>query len=75
MLKPGGKLLYATCSIFPQENERLIKRFMAKTDDAIHRPISAPWGLKCEYGRQLFPQIDGHDGFYYALLQKQSKLD
>jgi len=75
MLKPGGKLLYATCSIFPQENERLIKRFMAKTDDAIHRPIIAPWGLKCEYGRQLFPQIDGHDGFYYALLQKQSKLD
>ncbi|MAY42670.1 MULTISPECIES: 16S rRNA (cytosine(967)-C(5))-methyltransferase RsmB [unclassified Neptuniibacter] len=75
MLKPGGKILYATCSIFPQENERLIKRFMAKADDAVHRPIDAEWGIKREYGRQLFPQVSGHDGFYYALLQKQSKLD
>jgi 16S rRNA (cytosine967-C5)-methyltransferase len=75
MLKPGGKILYATCSIFPQENERLIKRFMAKADDAVHRPIDAEWGIKREFGRQLFPQMNGHDGFYYALLQKQSKLD
>ncbi len=75
MLKPGGKLLYATCSIFPQENERLIKRFIAQTDNVKHITIDAPWGIQREYGRQLFPQIDGHDGFYYALLEKQGKLD
>ncbi len=71
MLKPGGKLLYATCSIFPQENERLIKRFVNQSEDVVHHVIDADWGIACEYGRQLFPQPDGHDGFYYALLEKQ----
>ena len=70
MLKPDGKLLYATCSIFPQENERLIKQFLQQHDDVIHIEIEQPWGVKRPYGRQLFPQSDGHDGFYYALLQK-----
>ncbi|WP_420599623.1 16S rRNA (cytosine(967)-C(5))-methyltransferase RsmB [Neptuniibacter sp.] len=70
MLKPGGKLLYATCSIFPQENERLVGRFVNQTSNVQHLPIEAKWGLEREYGRQLFPQENGHDGFYYALLQK-----
>lgn len=70
MLKPGGKLLYATCSIFPQENERLVGRFVTQNTDAKHIKIEAEWGLEREYGRQLFPQENGHDGFYYALLQK-----
>ncbi|WP_299182270.1 16S rRNA (cytosine(967)-C(5))-methyltransferase RsmB [uncultured Neptuniibacter sp.] len=70
MLKPGGQLLYATCSIFPQENERLVKRFIAETDDVTHLPIKAGWGIEREVGRQLFPQVGGHDGFYYALLEK-----
>jgi len=70
MLKPGGKLLYATCSIFPQENTRLIKQFMTQTENAKHLPITAEWGIEQEYGRQLFPQSNGHDGFYYALLEK-----
>ncbi|WP_415902421.1 16S rRNA (cytosine(967)-C(5))-methyltransferase RsmB [Neptuniibacter sp. QD29_5] len=70
MLKPGGKLLYATCSIFPQENGRLIKQFVTQTANAKHLPIKAEWGIEQEYGRQLFPQSNGHDGFYYALLEK-----
>ncbi|PIE20420.1 MAG: 16S rRNA (cytosine(967)-C(5))-methyltransferase [Neptuniibacter caesariensis] len=70
MLKPGGKLLYATCSIFPQENERQIQRFIRHNTDAQHLPIEAEWGLERAFGRQLFPQKDGHDGFYYALLEK-----
>lgn len=74
MLKPGGKLVYATCSIFPQENERLVKRFISQSEDALHIEIDAPWGILREHGRQLFPQIGDHDGFYYALLEKQSKL-
>lgn len=70
MLAPGGKLLYATCSIFPQENERLMKRFLTQQSDAQHLPLSAEWGVSRPYGRQLFPQPQGHDGFYYALLTK-----
>jgi 16S rRNA (cytosine967-C5)-methyltransferase len=70
MLKPGGKLLYATCSIFPQENERQIKRFISNNSDAKHLAIDASWGIEREFGRQLFPEKGGHDGFYYALLEK-----
>ncbi|MBY4677728.1 16S rRNA (cytosine(967)-C(5))-methyltransferase RsmB [Marinobacterium arenosum] len=73
MLKPGGRLVYATCSIFPQENERLVQRFLKQTDDACHCPIEADWGLPCDTGRQLLPQRDGHDGFYYAVLEKAKK--
>lgn len=70
MLKPGGKLLYATCSIFPQENERLIKRFISQQSDAEHLPLSGDWGVERPFGRQLFPTRSSHDGFYYALLSK-----
>lgn len=70
MLKPGGRLVYATCSIFPQENERVVERFLKLQDNAEHRRIDANWGLERPYGRQLFPQPEGHDGFYYAVLIK-----
>lgn len=70
MLKPGGKLLYATCSIFPQENERLIKRFITQQDDARLMPLQLACGEAREYGHQLFPVPGSHDGFYYALLSK-----
>ncbi len=70
MLKPGGTLLYATCSIFSQENERLIERFLKAHNDAQHQVIDASWGMERKYGRQMFPQQNGHDGFYYALLTK-----
>ena len=70
MLKRGGTLIYATCSIFPQENERLIERFIKENPDAIHTPIEAVWGLERPFGRQLFPQPNGHDGFFYATLKK-----
>ena len=71
MLKPGGRLVYATCSIFPQENERLMQRFLKQQQDATHLPIQAEWGTERAYGRQLFPQPQGHDGFYYAVLLKK----
>ena len=70
-LKPGGRLVYATCSIFGQENERIIERFLQQQPDARHQPIAAAWGETRPFGRQLFPQPDGHDGFYYAVLDKQ----
>ncbi|WP_339671121.1 16S rRNA (cytosine(967)-C(5))-methyltransferase RsmB [Dasania marina] len=69
-LKPGGLLLYATCSILPDENELVVAAFCQQQADAEHCPIAAEWGLERPYGRQLFPQPDGHDGFYYALLRK-----
>lgn len=71
MLSSGGRLVYATCSIFPQENERVVERFLKLQADAEHRVITANWGEQRPYGRQLFPQPEGHDGFYYAVLIKR----
>ncbi|QJD71844.1 16S rRNA (cytosine(967)-C(5))-methyltransferase RsmB [Marinobacterium sp. LSUCC0821] len=70
MLKPGGTLLYATCSIFPQENERVVERFLKDHIDASELKIDADWGVERPRGRQLFAQESWHDGFYYACLTR-----
>lgn len=70
LLKPGGTLLYATCSIMPQENHLQIKQFLADTADAELQIIPANWGLDTGFGRQLFPGTG--DGFFYSLLTKKS---
>ncbi len=76
-LKPGGKLLYATCSWLPEENSLCIQHFLHTQQDAhIARMPDAlkldDWGQCCEVGRQILPGEWGMDGFYYALLVKDS---
>lgn len=73
LLKPHGILLYATCSVLPDENEQVITAFLEQQDDAEILPIEATWGITGDAGRQLFPQPQGHDGFYYARLQKRAE--
>lgn len=74
LLKPGGSLLYATCSILPAENTEVVARFVAETGDARDNTPQLlgdePWEEPQQAGMQLFPHGDGGDGFYYALLQK-----
>lgn len=69
-LKPGGMLLYATCSILPQENHAQIAAFLARTPDAHEEIIQAEWGIKSPHGRQILPGTNNMDGFYYARLTK-----
>ncbi|NVK73830.1 MAG: 16S rRNA (cytosine(967)-C(5))-methyltransferase RsmB [Oceanospirillaceae bacterium] len=76
-LKPGGFMLYATCSLMPEENEQQIQHFLEHQADAKEVPLNslAPefaleWGIPVSHGRQLFPTLQGHDGFYYCLLHK-----
>jgi 16S rRNA (cytosine967-C5)-methyltransferase len=69
-LNEGGKLLYATCSVFPQENSRVIERFLKQESSAQLVPLEVEWGIDSGFGRQLFPQQNGHDGFFYACLTK-----
>ncbi|MBU3068705.1 16S rRNA (cytosine(967)-C(5))-methyltransferase RsmB [Aestuariicella sp. G3-2] len=69
-LKPGGRLVYATCSLLPTENTRVVEQFIESEAGAKHDPIDALWGLPQACGRQLLPQIQGHDGFYYACINK-----
>mgnify|MGYP001194679487 FL=1 len=70
LLKPGGYLLYATCSVLRQENDRLVNRFLKQQPKAQHCAIKADWGLPLDIGRQLLPNPTSHDGFYYAKLYK-----
>jgi 16S rRNA (cytosine967-C5)-methyltransferase len=70
MLAAGGELLYVTCSIFRDENQQQVKRFIARRNDAEEIKIEADWGLPCEYGRQLFPGEHDADGFYFCRLKK-----
>ncbi len=70
-LAPEGKLLYATCSIMPEENQLLIDAFLTARDDAIALPLSGDWGREVTPGRQILPGDGNMDGFYYALLGKR----
>lgn len=69
-LKPGGLLLYSTCSVLPEENSDIIEAFLAHQCDARHEGIQADWGVECARGRQLLPLSDGSDGFFFARLRK-----
>jgi len=70
-LKPGGQMLYMTCSILPRENENQIAQFVARTDNAMLLDMPHPNALNLEFGAQTLPGVHGMDGFYYCLLQKQ----
>lgn len=67
LLAPGGKLLYATCSLFAEENQDVLTAFMASHGDASYAPLPGhPQGYV-----QLLPDAH-HDGFFYALLAKSA---
>jgi 16S rRNA (cytosine967-C5)-methyltransferase len=74
LLGAGGKLLYATCSVFGGENEAVVSRFIASHSDAARCPLSARIGDADEPIAQLLPCAmprREHDGFFYALLEKR----
>ena len=60
MVKNGGKMVYATCSILPSESENQVQRFLIENKD---------WSLLSE--RRTSPAKDGYDGFYMSCLQKK----
>lgn len=66
-LKSGGTMIYATCSILPEENHQQIAAFLAEHDDAVAEQL--PEGQI--NGWQVFPSVDGGDGFFYAKLIKK----
>jgi 16S rRNA (cytosine967-C5)-methyltransferase len=61
MVKPGGKMVYATCSILPSENEAQVAHFLESA-------AGKDWSLVDT--KTFYPQIDGYDGFFVARLEK-----
>ncbi len=68
MLKPGGTLVYATCSVLPDENAQQIAAFLARHSDAVHQPLNEH-DTPDNPGWQFLPGES--DGFYYAKLMKR----
>ena len=74
-LAPGGRLMYATCSVLAQENDQQIERFLQRTPDATENRLLPNNNIRdlmreraC--GFQILPGSDGLDGFYYACIEK-----
>ncbi len=70
-LRPGGSLLYCTCSLFAEENDAVVAEFLAVADNAEFRTIALPTGMPRKYGWQLLPIERRTDGFYFSLLNKK----
>lgn len=75
LLKPGGRLLYCTCSVFRAEGDNQIQTFLTHHTDALLKP--SPGHLLPQSGVEatVFPDnlMREHDGFYYALLEKNGR--
>ncbi len=70
LLKAGGKLVYATCSLLKAENDGVVSKFVANTNRVRLDQIDAEWGTATNCGRQIITGDGRMDGFYYARLAK-----
>ena len=71
MLAPGGRLVYATCSLLVAENAACIDGFLARHAEALARPVALDWHV-AGAGVQNLPGEAGMDGFFYAILDKSN---
>ena len=75
MLRPGGRLIYSTCTLRPEENDRIIARFLEEHPEFAPDPLELPSAFR--RGREepahqitLFPQIHGTDGFFVSAVTR-----
>ena len=75
-LAPGGRLLYATCSTEPEENEHVVDAILAARTDLERRPVPLPPGTDARFVAddgyfRTYPLFEDLDGFFAALLTKR----
>jgi len=76
LVRPGGRLIYGTCSVLPEENDAVVENFLASRPDFALRPASIALGeaLAAEVARDGFlrvaPHTHGTDGFFGAVLER-----
>lgn len=70
LLKHGGRLVYATCSVLKAENDAVVAAFRAEHADAQRVAVPETYGRAAGDGRQNLPGSGGMDGFFYAVLEK-----
>jgi 16S rRNA (cytosine967-C5)-methyltransferase len=76
LLKPGGRLLYCTCSVFRAEGELQAQTFVAHHNAAVLRPAPGHLMPRSAANDNAVPdnRSGDHDGFYYALFEKKGSL-
>ena len=72
LLRPGGKLVYATCSLLRAENEAAVQSLLATMPDARPLPFTLPAGQPAAVGWQILPGDGDLDGMYYAAIEKSA---
>ena len=72
LLRPGGTLLYATCSILRAENDAQVRAFLARMPDAQLERLDARFGQDTGFGSQRLPGEAGMDGFFLARIGKRA---
>lgn len=70
-VKPGGVLLYSTCTVFEEENEQVVEEFLKKHEDFRLVPFSVD-SRECKGMYTFWPNVDGTDGFFAAKLIRNS---
>lgn len=72
-VKPGGKLVYSTCTLNPAENEEAVREFLEGNEEfsLCPPPFALPTGCSGPWGTTIFPDGEGVDGFFVAILQRR----
>ncbi len=74
LLAPGGRLVYATCSVLADENDGQVAAFLERRRDALALDAVPEWfGRAQQHGRQNLSGDGGFDGFYYAVLARRAE--
>ena len=72
-VRPGGTLVYSTCTVMPPENEEIVRAFLGTHEEYTLEPFELPIIGKCDGMRTLLPTTDGTDGFFIAKMKRAEK--